>query len=88
MVTAFMKTTLVKIGNSQGIRIPKPFIEQCGLRNEVELEMQNRELIIRAPHDARQNWEQAFQRMAAFGYDALPDTDTSTSWDEEEWEWT
>jgi antitoxin component of MazEF toxin-antitoxin module len=28
-----MKIDLVRIGNSRGIRIPKPLIEQCGLGN-------------------------------------------------------
>ena len=32
-----MKTNLIRIGNSRGIRIPKPFIEQCGLGETVEL---------------------------------------------------
>ncbi len=83
-----MKTTLVKIGNSHGIRIPKPFIEQCGLSGAVELEIQNRELIIRAAHFSRQGWEQAFLQMAELGDDALLDPETATSWDDTEWEWT
>ena len=32
-----MKTELVRIGNSRGVRIPKPFIEQCGLGETVDL---------------------------------------------------
>ncbi len=32
-----MKTRVVKIGNSQGIRIPKPLLEQTGLEGEVYL---------------------------------------------------
>jgi len=30
-----MKTQLVQIGNSRGIRIPKPLIEQCGFGDTV-----------------------------------------------------
>jgi antitoxin MazE len=40
-----MKTTLVRIGNSQGIRIPKPFIEQCGFRRDVDLDIRGRDLV-------------------------------------------
>src|ERR1035441_7905794 len=29
-----MRTELVRIGNSRGIRIPKPLIEQCGFRSD------------------------------------------------------
>ena len=84
-----MKATLIKIGNSQGIRIPKPILEQCGLQSEVELEVHDRQLIIRSTHHSRQNWEQAFQKMAAFGDDALvdPEIGSQTDWDEAEWEW-
>ncbi len=43
-----MKTQLVRIGNSRGIRIPKPLIEQCRFGNEVELQVENERLIISA----------------------------------------
>ena len=84
-----MKTTLIKIGNSQGIRIPKPIIEQCGLRDEVELEVRAQTIIIRPASHPRQNWDQAFQRMAALGDDMLLDSGENdlTSWEREEWEW-
>ena len=32
-----MKASIVNIGNSQGIRIPKPLLEQCGLEGDVEV---------------------------------------------------
>lgn len=32
-----MRTTIIAIGNSRGIRIPKPLLEESGLGNEVEL---------------------------------------------------
>ncbi|PIE33057.1 AbrB/MazE/SpoVT family DNA-binding domain-containing protein [candidate division KSB3 bacterium] len=85
-----MKATLVKIGNSQGIRIPKPILAQCRLRDEVELEVQNGELIIRPVHQARQQWTQAFRKMAEFHDDVLMDSEglSQTEWDVEEWEWT
>ena len=45
-----MKTRLIKIGNSQGIRIPKLLLEQVGLANEVELEVQQDQIVIRPPN--------------------------------------
>lgn len=84
-----MRTALIKIGNSQGIRIPKPILRQCDFQDEVELEILNRELIIRAIHHPRHDWEQAFAQMAAAGDDRLLDPELeSTTWDHEEWEWT
>lgn len=84
-----MKTNLVKIGNSRGIRIPKPVIEQCGLEDEVEMVVQNNELVIRSSATPRKGWDAAFARMSEFGDDELLDrvAEPSTSWDEEQWEW-
>jgi antitoxin MazE len=36
-----IRVRIIKIGNSQGIRIPKPVLEQAGLEDEVEIEVQN-----------------------------------------------
>ncbi len=83
-----MKTTLVPIGNSRGVRIPKPFIEQCGLTEQVELDVQDRTIVIHASRHPRAGWEAAFVRMARAGDDKLPDGQRiSTRWDEEEWQW-
>ncbi len=35
-----MKAQIIQIGNSKGIRIPRPLLEQCQLEDEVELEAQ------------------------------------------------
>ncbi len=53
-----MKTELVRIGNSRGIRIPKPLIEQCGLGNNVELRVENDSLVIsfRSPSSSNAGW--------------------------------
>ena len=85
-----MKTHIVKIGNSQGIRIPKLILEQCGFDKEVELEVHDQELVIRAIHQPRHTWEEAFHAMSAYGDDTLLDAETGsqTTWDEDEWEWT
>lgn len=45
-----MITTLVSIGNSRGIRIPKPLLSESGLGNEVELKVKKGEIrIVAAP---------------------------------------
>ena len=41
-----MTTTIISIGNSKGIRIPKLFLEESGLSNEVELEVKRGEIRI------------------------------------------
>ena len=84
-----MKARIVRIGNSKGIRIPKPLIEQTGLSDEVTIEAQGNRLVIRAARRPRTGWAEAFQAMAAAGDDRLLDADGATSreWDEREWQW-
>ena len=84
-----MKTRLVRIGNSQGVRIPKLLIEQSGLSGELEMEARRGAVVIRAARKPRAGWDAAFRKMAERGDDALlADVPPSLStWDEEEWEW-
>lgn len=49
-----MRTTLVPIGNSRGIRIPKPLLNESGLEHEVELHVKKGEIrITAAPKDTK-----------------------------------
>ncbi|TLU53960.1 MAG: AbrB/MazE/SpoVT family DNA-binding domain-containing protein [Chlorobium sp.] len=84
-----MRTSIVRIGNSQGIRIPKVLIEQCHLGKDVELEVDDKTLIIRSASFPRQGWNEKFKSMAAAGDDTLLDgeLDSLSSWDEDEWQW-
>jgi antitoxin MazE len=84
-----MKTRIIRIGNSQGIRIPKPLLAQTGLLGEVEISAQNDALVIRPAAKPRASWTAAFEKMAKQGDDALLDGDVPslTLWDEGEWEW-
>lgn len=62
-----VKTRIVKIGNSHGIRIPKLLLEQVGLTGQIEVEVQTNQLVLRpASEQARQGWEVQFQAMTAF----------------------
>ena len=47
-----MKTSIVKIGNSQGIRIPKTLLSQTSLSGEVELEVRKDTIIIKPAEDS------------------------------------
>jgi antitoxin MazE len=84
-----MKTRIVPIGNSQGIRIPKPLLEQTGLSGEVEISAEDDALVVRPVKKPRAGWAVAFQQMARRGDDALLDDVPSSlsGWDEGEWEW-
>ena len=82
-----IRTRLIKIGNSQGIRIPKALIEQVGLGQDVEVEAQDGQLVIRPVRHPRAGWDAEFRAMAARGDDRLLDAETPTQWDETEWHW-
>lgn len=84
-----MRASIVRIGNSQGIRIPKVVLEQTRLEGEVELEVKDREILIRPVSRPRQDWAQKFRAMAENGDDKLLDSSSidQTSWDKEEWQW-
>lgn len=84
-----MRSHIVKIGNSRGIRIPKAFLERTGLDGEVEIVVRDRALVIRHVHRVREGWGEAFAEMAARGDDAFVDEpmEGANSFDDEEWEW-
>ena len=87
-MSTIVKTRIIKIGNSQGIRIPKLLLEQTNFVEEVELELQENQIVIRPSHPMRYNWEEQFKIMAERGDDALLDeAPAATTWDENEWEW-
>ncbi len=84
-----MRTRIVKIGNSQGIRIPKLLLERSNLAEEVELEAEDNRIIICSTRQPRQDWERAFRAMAERGDDSLLDhgSPPQNHWDEDEWQW-
>ncbi|MCL4504552.1 MAG: AbrB/MazE/SpoVT family DNA-binding domain-containing protein [Chloroflexi bacterium] len=81
-------TRVVKIGNSRGIRIPKPLLDRLGPAEEVELIVEGDQLIVRPIRRPRDGWDEQFELMAQRGDDRLLDGAASlTGWDAEEWEW-
>jgi len=84
-----MRARIVKIGNSKGIRIPKPLLEQTGIHEDVELELEKNKIVIRPVAHPRSGWEDEFRAMAENEDDLLISgkEDISHSWDEKEWHW-
>jgi antitoxin MazE len=82
-----IRTRIVKIGNSQGVRIPKLLLEQSGIQSEVEIEVQGDSLQIRSAPMIRQGWDVAFAQMAKYQDDVLLDEGNATDWEQEEWIW-
>ncbi len=81
-----MRISLVQIGNSQGIRLPKTVIEQAQLTKDLDLEVANGAIIIRSAHHPRADWEQDAMACHAAGEDGLDNWDATTSDFEGDWE--
>jgi antitoxin MazE len=81
-----LRSKIVRIGNSQGVRLPKLMIEQAGLSEDVELRVEAGQIVIAAPRIARAGWADAAQRARAAGHDTL-EPSGPTRFDDTEWEW-
>jgi len=82
-----MRTRLVRIGNSRGVRIPKPLIEEAGLSEEVEVRARQGSIVILPVAGLRSGWAEAAQRLHTLEEDRLLDAPTPTRFDEKDWAW-
>ncbi len=83
-----MRARVIKIGNSQGLRIPKPILDQTGIIDDVEIQVEKDKIIIRPVEGVREGWDDAFKAMGENGHDEpVIDDNLSHSWDEAEWQW-
>jgi len=87
MLKITIRSKLVKIGNSRGIRIPRPLLEQAGLTDEVELTVEGNKLVIHPVRKVREGWEAQYIAMAEQGDDRLLDEGIASRFDEEDWQW-
>lgn len=81
------KTRIIRIGNSQGFRVPKALLDQAQLPAEVELSAEPGRLMVRAARKPRAGWAVAARSMHLDAADRLLDTPTATRFDEKEWQW-
>ena len=83
-------TTLIKIGNSQGIRIPKAVIEQARLEDkQLEFKIIDDGLLIQPVKKNREGWKEQFDKALKSQESSVADQE----WldvplvDEKDWEW-
>lgn len=82
-----MKTRLVRIGNSRGLRLPKPLIEEAGLKDEVEVTLRDGAIVITSAERPRAGWEKEVDLLLERREDYTIDEAAPTRFDDEEWEW-
>lgn len=82
-----MKTRLIQIGNSRGLRLPKPLIEEAGFKDEVEVTLRDGALIITSAEHPRAGWDAAVSLLLERREDYVFEESAATRFDDEEWEW-
>lgn len=82
-----MKTRLVRIGNSRGLRLPKPLIEEAGFKDEVEVTLKDGALVITSAEHPRAGWEAAVSLLLERRENKVFEEPAPTRFDDEEWEW-
>ena len=87
-----MQLQLRQIGNSQGVILPRPLLQQVGISQDIEVEVADGAIILRParsqPHP-RADWDQAFAKAVETGH--TPDDDLfeslSNTFDQTDWQW-
>ena len=82
-----MRTKLVPIGNSRGVRLPAALLATIGATNELDLDLVDGKLVLTPVRGVRADWEEAFAAMAEAGEDLLLDDFGPNEFDETEWQW-
>jgi antitoxin MazE len=82
-----MKTTIIPIGNSKGIRIPKIVLEQCHIEKDAIMEIEKGAIVIKpAKTEPRKDWDTCFKQMKKLKEDNLLISD-NVDLDMKDWEW-
>ncbi len=66
-----MKTTIRRIGNSEGVIIPKAILAVVGRKDEADMVVERGAIVLRQPRKARAGWAEASKQIAAAGEDLL-----------------
>jgi antitoxin MazE len=80
-----MEVSVVKIGNSKGIRLSKTLLEKYNIRDTVDMILEKGHIIIKASSKPRKGWDKAFKEMHASGDDKLLVDDVFEDENLEEW---
>lgn len=81
-----MRARLVRIGNSRGVRLPKPLIDEVGLGEVVQLHVRGGTIVIAPERGARVGWADAAKELRAASGDSL-DSSLPTRFEADEWQW-
>ena len=66
-----MEASIIKIGNSKGLRLSKTILEKYNIHDKVEIILDKGQIIIRPLATPRKNWDHQFRKMTENGDDQL-----------------
>ena len=66
-----MEASIIKIGNSKGLRLSKTILEKYNIKDKVELILEKGQIILKPISKPRKNWEKEFKKMSENGDDKL-----------------
>lgn len=78
---------IVDIGNSKGLRIPKPIREELGLEGRVTLTVAEGALVVRPKRRPRDDWDERFAKANLASREALLIPDHLGTDFDSEWTW-
>ncbi len=80
-----MEISVIKIGNSRGIRLSKTMLDKYNIKEKVELILEKGQIVIKPVSTVREGWEKKFQEMHQNGDDKLLLDDVFKDENFEEW---
>jgi antitoxin MazE len=80
-----MEVSIIKIGNSKGLRLTKAILEKYNITDKIELILEKGQIILRPISEPRKGWNKAFQKMHENGDDQLLMDDVFEDENFEEW---
>lgn len=80
-----MEISIIKIGNSKGLRLPKTILEKYNISDKIELILEKGQIILRPISEPRKGWEKAFKKMNKEGDDQLLFDDVFEDENFDEW---
>jgi antitoxin MazE len=80
-----MEATIIKIGNSKGLRLSKTILDKYNIKDKVEIILEMGQIILKPIESPRKNWEIAFEKMNKEGDDKMLMNDVFNDENFEEW---
>ena len=80
-----METSIIKIGNSKGVRLSKTVLEKYNIKDKVEMILEKGHIVLKPIATPRKNWEAEFKRMGENEDDKLLINDVFDDESFEEW---